>query len=115
MLDRGVDLRFLCRPSDLVHPNEWTMVDALEWDTEDLRWDNPSPPEVPAMRVLASSCPNGNCPTIWDPETGTGDLLVQGHTSTAIGVPAGESMVRVPAEVILAAAAALRSAGAVTP
>ncbi len=66
------------------------------------------------MRVLASSCPNGNCPTVWDPETGTGDLLVQGHTSTAINAPAGESVVRVPAEVILAAAATLRAA-TVTP
>ena len=66
------------------------------------------------MRRLAGSCPNANCPAVWDPETDTGDLLVQGYVSTAIEVPAGESVVRVPAEVILEAAVRLR-AGTVAP
>jgi hypothetical protein len=61
------------------------------------------------MRVIASACPNGQCPTVFD--LGTGELLVQGYVIPDVTAPDGETVVRVPASVIIEAAAALRAEG----
>jgi hypothetical protein len=66
--------------------------------------------ELIAMQVIAGSCPNGQCPAVFD--LGTGDLLIQGYVSTDVTTPADESVVRVPASVILEAAEALRAGAA---
>jgi hypothetical protein len=50
--------------------------------------------------LLANSCDNGPCPTLYvNPDTG--DVLVQGYTTTAApprDVPAGEDVLHIPAE-----------------
>ena len=61
------------------------------------------------MRVIAGSCPNGNCPKIVD--LGTGEVDVQGDLVDA-ATPAGEGIVRLPASYILEAADALRAEAA---
>ncbi|WP_030662429.1 hypothetical protein [Streptomyces rimosus] len=58
---------------------------------------------MPARR-LVGECEGGTCATLYAVD-GTGDLLVQGYntseTETAgIDVPAGESVVRIPAHII---------------
>lgn len=66
------------------------------------------------MRQLAG-CDNGWCPKIFEPQDGTTDVLVQGYvtdhaTLTAHGgLAIGESVVRIPREVLLEAARALEA------
>lgn len=59
--------------------------------------------------IAGSDCyQGGSCPTVW--KTEGDDLLVQGFEITEHGldVPAGEDIVRLPRDVILAAAQALQ-------
>ncbi|ROR37956.1 hypothetical protein EDD39_6117 [Kitasatospora cineracea] len=54
---------------------------------------------------LVGECEKGTCPTVYGVD-GTGDLIVQGYVVddpevlAAIGLPAGEVAVRVPASLI---------------
>lgn len=57
------------------------------------------------MRVIAGSCPAGDCPKIFDLETG--EVAVQGYDAS-VAVPSGGSLVRSPAYRILQAADELR-------
>lgn len=51
-----------------------------------------------AHRQLAGSCDSGPCPTFYV-EDGTGEVTVQGYVTTApFPVPAGEDVVRIPAD-----------------
>ncbi len=57
-----------------------------------------------AARRLVGECEGGTCATLYALD-GTGDLLVQGYNPTpvetaGIDVPAGESVVRIPAHII---------------
>ncbi|MEU9193883.1 hypothetical protein [Streptomyces hundungensis] len=57
-----------------------------------------------AARRLVGECEGGTCATVYALD-GTGDLLVQGYKPTeaetaGIDVPAGESVVRIPADII---------------
>ncbi len=54
-------------------------------------------------KVIASGpdCSNGTCPTVYSADELGGDVLVQGYVvpateAAALGVPAGETLVRVP-------------------
>ncbi|KAA6214109.1 MULTISPECIES: hypothetical protein [Streptomyces] len=58
---------------------------------------------MPARR-LVGECEGGTCATLYAVD-GTGDLLVQGYNTSeaetaGIDVPAGESVVRIPAHII---------------
>lgn len=58
---------------------------------------------MPARR-LVGECEGGTCATLYAVD-GTGDLLVQGYNTSeaetaGIDVPAGESVVRIPAYII---------------
>ncbi|MFD1547730.1 hypothetical protein [Nonomuraea guangzhouensis] len=59
------------------------------------------------MRVLAGNCRSGNCPTAY--ELADGKLGIQGYTVETEGLPAGESMVSVPPDLILELADRLRA------
>jgi hypothetical protein len=59
------------------------------------------------MRLIADSCPNGPCPKIYDMEDG--HVAVQGYTDVAVTAPSGESVVRIPAHLLLEAADSLRA------
>lgn len=56
------------------------------------------------MKIIAKrACDCGDCPTVADPEDGSGDLLIIGSRETAsyphlVGM--GEEMVRLPAELV---------------
>lgn len=54
------------------------------------------------MRLLAenSDCRDGNCPKVYDLEDGE-NLAVQGYTMDSEELPEGESMVRVPRELLI--------------
>lgn len=62
------------------------------------------------LRLLASTCSGGDCPTIYG--TDGDDVLVQGYVVTdpdalaAIGAPEGEAVVRIPRYVLDRAARA---------
>lgn len=57
---------------------------------------------MPEYRVIASSnCNGGTCPTVYTAPHLDGDVLVQGYVvspeeAEQLGVPAGETLVRVP-------------------
>jgi hypothetical protein len=63
---------------------------------------------------LLASCNGGDCPSVYGDVDGS-DVVVQGYpvegTDTAIAVPAGESLVRIPRSVLLEAAARLSRTG----
>jgi hypothetical protein len=67
-------------------------------------------PSLSPLRVLANLCSSGACPTVYQSDSGT--LLVQGYAvspdRTGLDLPAGESMVEVPAELL---AEAVRNLG----
>ncbi|WP_404959443.1 hypothetical protein [Streptomyces sp. 147326] len=52
------------------------------------------------VRKLVTSCENGDCPTLYATDRGT--LLVQGETPTdhGLAVPAHETLVEIPMELI---------------
>jgi hypothetical protein len=57
-----------------------------------------------------ADCKNGNCPTVY--RTARGTLIVQGHAvdseqTERLTIPAGESLVEIPLDVLLDAARAL--------
>ncbi|MFD3550079.1 hypothetical protein ACFWUW_31615 [Streptomyces sp. NPDC058655] len=57
-----------------------------------------------AVTRLVGECEKGTCATLYRVH-GTGDLLVQGYDTTdaetaGLDVPAGETVVRIPAEII---------------
>lgn len=53
------------------------------------------------MRLLADNgCRDGNCPKVYDLDDGE-NLAVQGYTIDHDGLPEGESMVRVPRELLI--------------
>lgn len=62
------------------------------------------------FRVIATSgCQGGSCPTVYAAEELRGDVYVQGFevdadTAERLGVPVGESVVRVPLHVLKEAA-----------
>jgi hypothetical protein len=71
---------------------------------------------MPPVR-LTDDCPGSNCPAVYS--TDQGGLLVRGYTDIvdddldAIGpLPAGERVVRVPAEVVVDALRRLEARGA---
>jgi hypothetical protein len=54
------------------------------------------------MRLLATSCDDGNCPKVF--ETDSGDLVIQGYTLSPAelgDLPAGESRVQIPRAVFV--------------
>ena len=54
---------------------------------------------MPHYRLLAGSCDNGPCPTLYVDDL-TGDVLVQGYVTTDTppdSVPAGEDVLLIPA------------------
>lgn len=60
--------------------------------------------------LAGGDCHQGStCPTVWDTEGD--DLLIQGYQTDSheLAVPAGELIVRLPRQVILAAAKAMEA------
>jgi hypothetical protein len=57
--------------------------------------------------MYASECSSGTCPTVYG--TDTDSVLVQGYIVTAedagLDLPAGEQIVEIPREILIAAAA----------
>jgi hypothetical protein len=62
----------------------------------------------PGMILAGGSCGENDCPTIIS--AGNGMVDVQGYRQDGVSTPDGEIVVRVPAELILAAAKALAQA-----
>ncbi|GAB2591537.1 hypothetical protein Aab01nite_38920 [Paractinoplanes abujensis] len=62
------------------------------------------------LKVLASLCGTGTCPTVYSADATS--VIVQGYAVTgdegSLDVPDGEHLVRIPTEVLLAAADAIR-------
>ena len=60
-----------------------------------------------SLEILAGQCGNGSCPTVYrgDDET---VVVVQGYEVDSAEVPAGERLVEIPVEVLLAAADEVR-------
>jgi hypothetical protein len=69
-----------------------------------------NPESMTPLRPIANVCASSSCPTVY--ETGSGSLVVQGYVVTAeqagVDLPAGESLVEIPAELL---AEALRNLG----
>jgi hypothetical protein len=64
----------------------------------------------PRLRPIANRCTASSCPTVYlDADSGT--LVVQGfdvpRTQEGVDVPAGESLVRIPIELLLEAVTSL--------
>lgn len=61
-------------------------------------------------QILASECGGGSCPTVY--ATGGETVVVQGYVvdgHAGVEAPDGERLVRIPTEVLLAAADAVRN------
>ena len=60
----------------------------------------------PGLRMVASLCGNGSCPTVYSSNRGT--MIVQGYAvsaqGTGIELPDGELLVEIPENILLAAA-----------
>lgn len=63
----------------------------------------------PGLRLLASICDTGSCPTIYRSDHGT--LVVQGYAVSAdragVSLPDGELLVEIPADLLTAAVRAM--------
>jgi hypothetical protein len=62
-----------------------------------------------ALTRLATVCGSGSCPTLY--ETNRGTYVVQGYVvgpDAGVEVPAGESLVEIPAELLAEVARTLR-------
>lgn len=61
------------------------------------------------LRILTTYCESSSCPTVYETDRGT--LVVQGYVVPAdragVTVPAGESLVEIPVELLAAAARAV--------
>jgi hypothetical protein len=61
--------------------------------------------------VLAAWCAHGDCPTVYETDRGT--VVVQGYpvdpAAVGLSVPAGESLVEIPAELLARVTGAARS------
>jgi hypothetical protein len=57
------------------------------------------------LQAVANKCSAGNCPTVY--KTGAGTLVVQGYvvaaSNTDVDLPAGETMVEIPYELLIEA------------
>lgn len=57
---------------------------------------------ITPLRAVANLCASGSCPTVY--QSGSGSLVVQGFTVSAeqagIDVPAGETLVEIPFELL---------------
>lgn len=55
-----------------------------------------------ALRKIASSCDDGDCPTLYQDDS-TGDFVVQGYLTdqAPAGLPRGEGVLRIPAADLL--------------